>query len=73
MFKLPSLSELCYITFGSYGIYIINGLLAFATFGFTILFEILFSNLALSVVLHSELIPETEDSNSKLYTILQKR
>ena len=53
MFKLGSISELCYISFGARSIYFINGLMAFITIGFIIMVEILFSELALSLVLHT--------------------
>jgi sodium-coupled neutral amino acid transporter 11 len=56
MFGLRSISELCYMCFGRHSVYIINGLLVFVFFGYLVMFEILFSNLATSIVLHSGLI-----------------
>lgn len=56
MFGLRSISELCYMCFGRYSVYMINGLLVFVFFGYLIMFQILFSNLATSVVLHSGIV-----------------
>ena len=54
MFKLGSISELMYISFGPRSIYFINGLMAFVTTGFIILVEIFFSCLAHNLVLHTK-------------------
>ena len=75
MFGLRSISELCYMCFGRYSVYIINGLLVFVFFGYLVMFEILFSNLATSVVLHSGIISKNGLVQEKSYLahLLSKR
>jgi amino acid permease len=38
MFGLRSISELCFMCFGRYSVYIINGLLVFVFFGYLVMF-----------------------------------
>jgi len=75
MFGLRSISELCYMCFGRYSVYMINGLLVFVFFGYLVMFQILFSNLATSVVLHSGLISPKGLVDEKSYVahILSQR
>lgn len=75
MFGLRSISELSYMCFGRYSVYIINGLLVFVFFGYLVMFEILFSNLATSVVLHSGIISKNGLVEEKSYIahLLSKR
>jgi amino acid permease len=75
MFGLRSISELCYMCFGRYSIYMINGLLVFVFFGFLVMFQILFSNLATSVVHKSGLISSKGlvEEKSYLAHILSQR
>lgn len=50
MYDVQSFSELCYISFGKKSIYVINILIAFVIGGFLILYMILFSKIAVSLV-----------------------
>lgn len=75
MFGLRSISELSYMCFGRNSVYMINGLLVFVFFGYLVMFQILFSNLATSVVLHSGLISKNGlvEENSFIAHILSHR
>jgi len=67
MFGLRSISELCYMCFGRYSVYMINGLLVFVFFGYLVMFQILFSNLATSVILHSGIVSKDGLIKEKSY------
>ena len=50
MFKMRSISELCYMCFGRASVYILNSLLAFVFFGVLVMFLILVGNLGVSLL-----------------------
>jgi len=54
--KLSSISELCYMSMGKTSIYIVNAFFVFIFFGVLIMYNVLFSNVAVSVFHKSGLI-----------------
>ena len=69
--QLDSLSELCYISMGRSSIFIVNGFMGVTFFFVLIMYNILFSKLALSLFQNSGIVELSgvSDDNLLLYVL----